>query len=116
MRHALVGALCGACVCVVVAALGWNVPSGANAQRSAGDWNTQDWVTHVSPIDENRQQIVVMDPRSRAVAVYHVSLSSGEIALKSVRNVHYDLQMTDFNSQKPLPQEIRGLLEQTSSR
>jgi len=43
------------------------------------------------------------------LAVYHVDKATGEIALRSVRNITWDLQMVEFNSGKPLPQDIRNL-------
>lgn len=57
------------------------------------------------------QQVTVIDPRTRVMSVYHVELSSGAVTLKSVRNIHWDLQMIEFNGVKPLPAEIRGLLD-----
>ncbi len=68
-------------------------------------------VTQTTPLGDNRQQVTVIDPDLRAMSVYHVE-SNGEIVLKSVRNFHFDLQMMEFNSAKPSPQEIRSLLEQ----
>ena len=35
----------------------------------------------------------------------------GELALKSVRNIQWDLQMTEFNGVAPLPRDIRAMLE-----
>lgn len=52
--------------------------------------------------------VTVVDPRQRAMAIYHVDRDSGEIALRSVRNLTWDLQMVEFNSGKPLPQDIRS--------
>ena len=57
------------------------------------------------------QMLTIVDPRQRVLCVYHVD-AAGKIALKSVRNIHWDLQITDLNNEKPLPREIRGLLEQ----
>ena len=59
-----------------------------------------------------RQMLTVVDPRQRVLSVYHIELATGKIALKSVRNIQWDLQMTDLNNEKPFPQEIRSLLEQ----
>lgn len=61
---------------------------------------------------DGRQQITLIDPRTRVMSVYHIDRASGEISLKSVRNVHWDLQMDEFNSDSPTPREIRSLLEQ----
>jgi hypothetical protein len=62
--------------------------------------------------DEGVQQITLIDPESRAMSVYHVKTATGEIALKSVRRFHWDLQMEEFNGGKPFPRDIRSLLEQ----
>jgi hypothetical protein len=61
---------------------------------------------------EGRQQVVVIDPRGRSLAVYHVDRLTGGLALKSVRNLTWDLQIEDFNSTNPTPREIRALTEQ----
>jgi len=63
-------------------------------------------------LGEGRQQVTVIDPKMRVMAVYHVDPTSGEITLKSVRNIHWDLQMEEFNGVKPSPRDIRALLEQ----
>lgn len=52
--------------------------------------------------------VTVVDPRQRVMGVYHVDRSTGEIALRSVRNLTWDLQMVEFNSGNPLPQDIRS--------
>ena len=36
---------------------------------------------------------------------------TGQIELKSVRNVQWDLLIEEFNGVRPLPREIRALLE-----
>ena len=55
-------------------------------------------------------EVTVVDPRTRVMSVYHVDAKSGEIVLKSVRNIHWDLQMIEFNAVSPLPREIRSQL------
>jgi hypothetical protein len=55
--------------------------------------------------------VTVVDPRQRAMAIYHVDRATGEIALKSVRNLTWDLQMVQYNSGNPLPQDIRSGLQ-----
>lgn len=61
---------------------------------------------------DGRQQITVVDPRGRSMAVYHVDRVTGGLSLKSVRNLTWDLQIEDFNSTSPTPREIRALTEQ----
>jgi hypothetical protein len=57
------------------------------------------------------QVLTVVDPRQRAVSVYHIELATGKIALKSVRNIQWDLRITDFNNVDPSPQQIQSQLE-----
>lgn len=59
---------------------------------------------------DGRMQIVLIDTKTRAVGVYHIDRTSGQVALRSVRNVHWDLQIDDFNGGSPSPQEIKSLL------
>jgi hypothetical protein len=61
---------------------------------------------------EGRQQITIIDPKTRSMCVYHIELATGEIALKSVRRIHWDLQMETFNGASPSPRDIRALIEQ----
>ena len=55
--------------------------------------------------------VAVIDPQQRVMGVYRIEPSSGEIHLRSVRNVHWDLQMDEFNGKRPSPREIRDMLE-----
>jgi hypothetical protein len=64
-------------------------------------------ITHLSGADGQVQTLTVLDPHSRWIGVYHIA-GSGEITLKSARNFSWDLQLIEFNSGKPLPQEIRS--------
>lgn len=63
-------------------------------------------------LGDKGQVLTVVDPRQRVLCVYHIDLVTGKIALKSVRNIQWDLQMSYLNNENPLPQEIRSLLEQ----
>ena len=73
---------------------------------------SSDLITLQLPPVENRQQLVLIDPRQRAMGVYQVDTNTGEIALKSVRALHWDLQLSEFISAAPLPREIRSLIDQ----
>jgi hypothetical protein len=69
--------------------------------------------THCVELGDGRQQITLIDSRTRSIAIYHVDPRTGSLGLKSVRNVQWDLQMDEFNSAgNPSPKEIRSLLEQ----
>lgn len=55
--------------------------------------------------------LVVIDAHSRVMSVYHVDRATGELSLKSVRSVQWDLRLEEFNSALPTPREIRSLVE-----
>lgn len=57
-----------------------------------------------------RQHVTLIDPRTRMMGVYAIDPATGEISLRSVRNVHWDMQMDEFNGTNPSPREIRSLL------
>lgn len=57
---------------------------------------------------EQVQQVTIIDPKTRVMAVYHVKAKSGEIELKNVRKFDWDLQMEEFNAVSPLPREVRS--------
>ncbi len=57
------------------------------------------------------EQLTVLDPRAKVLAVYHIDLETGKPELMSVRAISQDLQLTAFNAERPLPQEIRSMLE-----
>lgn len=59
---------------------------------------------------DSGQQLTLVDPRLRVVSVYQVDRSTGQITLKSVRNVHWDMMMDEFNGVQPSPRDIRSLL------
>ena len=63
---------------------------------------------------DGKQQVTIVDPRTRVIAVYQVDKVNGSLALRSVRNVHWDLLMEEFNTShgSPTPREIRALAEQ----
>jgi hypothetical protein len=83
----------------------------AQAQRSGGAQVTAgaELVALSFDAGEGRQQITIVDPRQRVMAVYHVDRATGALALKSVRNLQFDLLIEDFNSTNPTPREIRAL-------
>lgn len=114
MKTILLGALAGA---LVVASGLIAFPENGEAQipptavqRPAG---VNDGLIALSETVEGRyQQVTVIDPLAQSICVYHIDLASGEIALRSVRKIHWDLQMTDFNGAKPLASEVKALSQQ----
>jgi hypothetical protein len=104
----LVGILTSACLAWVAARADAAPPvaSGPNQGKSEPAL-----IVMSSPLAEG-QQLTVIDPATRVVCIYHVSAKTGEISLKSIRNITWDLRMTQFNGVNPLPEEIRSLVEQ----
>ena len=64
-----------------------------------------------APVGETGQLVTVIDPGTRTMCVYHIEKTTGKIAMKGVRNIHWDLQLTYYNNDNPLPREIQALLE-----
>ena len=52
------------------------------------------------------------DPVRQVFAVYHVDSGSGQIMLKSIRNLSADLRLDQFNSSNPAPKDIQAMLEE----
>jgi len=67
-----------------------------------------DLITLSTVVGDKFQQLVVVDPKSHVMSVYHVELGTGAIHLRCVRNIHWDLQMMDFNGTAPSPREIQA--------
>jgi hypothetical protein len=101
---------------VVGASAGWVFTAPADAQRPTRDAAVRGMpgeglVALPADVDERRQQVTLIDPQMRTMVVYHIDKSTGEVSLRSVRNIHWDLQMDEFNGKSPLPREIRSLLQ-----
>ena len=95
----------------------WNtlaVPPQGGAPRSSGfhgATSSGGLIALTGAAGDHRQQLMVVDPELRTIGVYHVDATSGEIVLKSVRNIHWDLQMMEFNGTNPTPREIQTQLQ-----
>jgi hypothetical protein len=105
--------------CLACCGLAWATwasagPTALPAQRAVDrDGNgAGQMLAFSNSLSEDRQQITVIDPRERVMSVYHIEPKTGEIVLKAVRNITWDMQMTAFNGASPLPQEIRSQLHQ----
>ena len=108
MRAAVFTLLFGIGLVIVAAGRnGWSQPS---PQRSAANSSSQ--LIAFSKEMGTSHQLVLIDSQERVMGVYHVNRETGEIALKSVRRINWDLLMEEFNATSPSPREIRALLEQ----
>lgn len=112
MKALAVGALLGAGLVLVCLS---DQPEQALANGPSAQYgeaaHSSDLVTFSAPLPDGRQQLTVIDSRQRVMAIYHVD-TAGEVALRCVRNFHWDLQMNEFNGVSPLPREIQSVLEQ----
>jgi hypothetical protein len=86
--------------------------AGSLPRPVARDGNATGMLAFSTTLAEDRQQITLIDPATRVMSVYHIEPKSGEIVLRAVRNVTWDMEMTVFNGTSPLPQEIRSQLQQ----
>ena len=109
MRQSVVGAL-------LIAGLVIAATAGSTSSQPLPDApgelhsrsQTDGLIAHVTAADGHPPMVTVIDPRQRVMAIYHVDRATGQITPKSVRNFTWDLQMIEFNSGNPLPQDIRS--------
>lgn len=59
---------------------------------------------------------VVYDPQQQVLGVYHVDRASGEIELKSIRQIQWDLQMLHYQGKGILPEDIKSGLDGTRTQ
>jgi hypothetical protein len=113
MRTVLLGGLIGAGL--AIAAVGATPDRGElRIQRPApceAATPVGELIALSTTVDNQYQQVTVIDPKLRAISVYHVELTSGDIKLCCVRNIRWDLQLEYFNGKDLTPPEIRSMLE-----
>jgi len=61
--------------------------------------------------DDTAEMLSVIDPAARVMSVYRIDRTTGKITLCSVRSIEWDLKMSEFNGESPLPLEIRAMLD-----
>ena len=112
MRRAILGVLAGAGLMAVALAVSGQRDEVLAQRAAVGTTVGGDLIAVPTPLGDKGQLLTVIDPRQQVVGVYVVDLSSGKISLRCVRNIHWDLLLTDFNGERPSPQEIRLQLDQ----
>lgn len=89
---------------------GWSLDGpSAPPPRAAGPQNRLTWQILENP--NGPHTALILDPVRQVFAVYHVDPGSGEIKLKSVRNLSHDLRLPHHNSNSPTPKDIQLMLE-----
>lgn len=68
------------------------------------------WISD-SPLEDGRRLLLVVDQSTRHVAVYHVDGAAGTLALRSTRDINWDLMVGDFNAQEPRPAALQKMLQ-----
>ncbi len=87
-------------------------PVQAELVPGAGGFGTAGLITHFhEDASGGLTRVIVIDTVQRRMAVYHVPTDSGEIQLKSVRNLSVDLQVQEFNSGDPSPIDMQKTLQ-----
>jgi hypothetical protein len=113
MRATVLGALAGAGL-VLAAAGALDQRNEVLAQRLAPSEQAGsggELIVVPGPTGQQGQLLTVVDPKQRVLSVYHIQQATGKIALRSVRDIQWDLQLTYLDNEGLLPQEIQSLLE-----
>jgi hypothetical protein len=113
MRATVLGALASAgLVLAVVGALdSRNEVAAQRLEPHDQADSPSDLIALPGPVAEQGQLLTVIDRRRRVLSVYHIHQSTGKIALRSVRNIEWDLQLTYLDNEGLLPGDIQSLLE-----
>ena len=101
----------GLAVVIAAAGLAWS----AEAQQPASMPNfgaAGQLITYLIPsTDAKPTALTIVEPATKRIVVYHIDKTSGEITLKSARNISGDLGLDYWNSGSPLPSEIMQGIE-----
>lgn len=112
MRSAAAGMICGATAMLLMAWLAMTArPSAVWAQPGHSAVAGSGELVVVGVAGEAGRHVVVVDPRTRVMSVYAIDGASGQIQLRSVRNVAWDLLVEEFNGGKPSPSEVRAIMQ-----
>lgn len=55
--------------------------------------------------------ITVVDTEAKKIVVYHMAMATGQLWLRSVRDMQPDLMLHEYNATLPTPSEIIGELQ-----
>ena len=85
--------------------------AGAQTDRAPGIVPTDNLIVLHDGSPGGMQHVVVIDTTGRVMGSYAINPQTGVIALKSVRNFAWDLELEAFNAAAPAPRDIKALLE-----
>ena len=112
MRNMMLGVVGGILATLVLLAIVRLEPSAVAQRPALGPAENATMLIAHTPTADGGQQLLVIDTEQKVIGSYHVASGSGDIALKAVRSIRYDLLMEEFNGSEPKPRDIRALLEQ----
>jgi hypothetical protein len=101
----------------ILALAAWRAPATAQSSSAYGvdpaafGAGGGQLITHFDQGDGRITSLTIIDSQARVIAVYHLVRDTGEIQLKSVRPIRWDLAMKDYNTGGLLPEEIRKGIE-----
>jgi len=112
MRMAVVGALmvAGLTTAAVAVRPDGEMPFDERMESYRPIGSDSHFVAFSTTVENKYQQVTVIDRARRVILVYHVELASGDVELRSARNIESDLQLDYYNGKSPLPPEIRSQL------
>jgi hypothetical protein len=112
MKSGVLGVLLGAAVVWTISGRFPAIPTASARGAEQHRATPGGLIVTTSDAGEQLDQVTVVDPAARVMSVYHVDKRSGEITLRSVRNISWDLEMLEFNCTSPTPREIRSHAQQ----
>jgi hypothetical protein len=77
----------------------------ATASMTAGGW-----MGFSKSLGDGQEQLILVDPHTRVLSVYHVEPTTGKTSLKSIRRLEWDQQLNAFNTQDPQPLDVRTMV------
>jgi hypothetical protein len=104
----------GLAAVLAVAGLVWTVEAQQPPASIPNFGGAGQLITYLIPsADAKPTALTIVEPATKRIVVYHIDKTSGEISLKSAREITGDLGLEYFNTGSPLPQEIKkGLARQ----
>jgi hypothetical protein len=88
------------------ASAGSPAPAEAAVRRAASDC-----VVSSTAMPDGEVAITLLDLASQRLVVYVADAKRSRLKLLAVRDISSDMLLTDYNNDKPLPREIKALLE-----
>ena len=73
--------------------------------------NSGELMGFVNPDARGGQQITIVNSSRGTMLVYHIDSETGQITLLSSRRLTWDFSLDQYNATKPLPTEIRRMVE-----